>query len=296
MAVSGVKPGDVFGRLVAQGRTGESKHGSPVWSCLCSCGNQTEVVSSSLLRKTGTRSCGCLLREALRKDRPHQDLVGLRFSHLVVLSPAGKKGREYAWRCLCDCGAETIVRGGALNFGHTQSCGCLTRKAVSQATSAKIAGQRYGRLVALERIGKRRGGALWRCICDCGNEHQALAGTLNSGQLVSCGCASIDKPGLRSKALREAASVHGHKRRARVKGGGGSFTAEQIEDLYKKQRGRCANCGVKLGGKFHKDHKVAVADGGSSDITNMELLCKPCNLRKNAKDPVVWAQINGRLI
>lgn len=291
-----IQPGDRFGRLIALDPTGESRHGRPVWRCLCECGNSTDVVSGSLLRKEGTRSCGCLSTEVLSKPRSFINLTGKRFGLLVVTGPAGRKRNEYAWACACDCGGSSVVRSGALKFGHTQSCGCLTKKAVSDATSSKITGKRFGRLVALERIGSRRGGALWRCACDCGNEHIALAGTLNSGQLVSCGCASIDRPGLRSKQVRASSSIHDHKRRARVRGATGSWTTEQITDLSLKQRGRCANCGTKLGDKFHRDHKVALANGGTNDIGNMELLCKPCNLAKNAKDPIVWANLNGRLI
>lgn len=77
---------------------------------------------------------------------------------------------------------------------------------------------------------------------------------------------------------------------------GGSFTAAQIADLYAKQRGCCANCGVKLGEAFHRDHKVALHLGGSNDITNIELLCQPCNNKKHAKDAVRWANENGRLL
>lgn len=296
MATKGVQVGGKFGRLTAVEKTGEVRHSRPVWKCQCDCGQTKAVVSSSLLRGD-TKSCGCFGAEQRKAPRPHADLTGVRFGQLVVIAKNGKKGRDYAWRCLCDCGSETTVRAGALKIGHTQSCGCLTKKAVSEATSSKIAGKRFGRLVAVERIGKTdRGAAIWACRCDCGNDHVALAGVLNAGRLISCGCASIDRPGLRSAKVRHAASTHDHKRRARVKGAGGSFTPEQITDLYLKQRGRCANCGTKLGDKFHRDHKTALADGGSNAIENIELLCKPCNLRKNAKDPIAWAQLNGRLI
>jgi 5-methylcytosine-specific restriction endonuclease McrA len=47
---------------------------------------------------------------------------------------------------------------------------------------------------------------------------------------------------------------------------------------------------------FHVDHKIALANGGTNDRSNIELLCPPCNLRKHAKDPIVWARENGRLL
>jgi hypothetical protein len=50
-------------------------------------------------------------------------------------------------------------------------------------------GQRFGKLVALERIGtdalKK---VLWRCRCDCGNEVSVVAGSLVTGNTTSCGC------------------------------------------------------------------------------------------------------------
>jgi hypothetical protein len=53
-----------------------------------------------------------------------------------------------------------------------------------------ITGQRYGRLVALfERAGERtRGGAVWHCRCDCGNEVVVRNYSLRSGDTKSCGC------------------------------------------------------------------------------------------------------------
>lgn len=53
------------------------------------------------------------------------DLTGERFSHLVVIEYAGKNHRrESLWRCRCDCGNETIVRGDVLRRGTTKGCGC----------------------------------------------------------------------------------------------------------------------------------------------------------------------------
>lgn len=60
-------------------------------------------------------------------------------------------------------------------------------------------------------------------------------------------------------------------------------------------RVRC-DCGASLKDGFHRDHRVPLVAGGSNDITNIDLLCGPCNLRKGAKDPLVWAAENGRLL
>ena len=53
------------------------------------------------------------------------DLTGQRFGHLVVIEYAGRnERRESLWRCHCDCGNESIVRGDVQRRGPTESCGC----------------------------------------------------------------------------------------------------------------------------------------------------------------------------
>jgi hypothetical protein len=50
-------------------------------------------------------------------------------------------------------------------------------------------GQRFGRLIALERNGTNTlNKVLWRCRCDCGNELNVVACSLVTGNTVSCGC------------------------------------------------------------------------------------------------------------
>lgn len=54
------------------------------------------------------------------------DLTGQRFGRLKVLGIDGKdKHRKLTWRCLCDCGNETVVGGCRLRSGNTKSCGCF---------------------------------------------------------------------------------------------------------------------------------------------------------------------------
>ena len=57
----------------------------------------------------------------------HIDITGRRFGRLTVLKLLRKRAsnRQVLWRCRCDCGKLTVVRGDQLRSGHTQSCGCL---------------------------------------------------------------------------------------------------------------------------------------------------------------------------
>ena len=54
------------------------------------------------------------------------DMVGGRYGRLVVVERAGSIGaaQHAAWRCVCDCGGETVVRGAYLRQGRIKSCGC----------------------------------------------------------------------------------------------------------------------------------------------------------------------------
>jgi hypothetical protein len=53
--------------------------------------------------------------------------VGERFGRLVVVEGGFKKWRKAAYRCRCDCGAESILAVSNLVSGNTRSCGCLSR-------------------------------------------------------------------------------------------------------------------------------------------------------------------------
>lgn len=54
------------------------------------------------------------------------DLTGTRFGRWYVLSRAeNNRHKQPRWNCLCDCGNEKAVIGGALASGASRSCGCL---------------------------------------------------------------------------------------------------------------------------------------------------------------------------
>lgn len=57
-----------------------------------------------------------------------RDLTGHRYGRLIVLSRANNVGKQTAWRCICDCGCETIARGDHLRDGSTRSCGYLEKE------------------------------------------------------------------------------------------------------------------------------------------------------------------------
>ncbi len=110
-----------------------------------------------------------------------------------------------------------------------------------------------------------------------------------------------DKERVRRNALRAANPLrwlcYRENRRARKLAAGGRHTPAQIAALAALQRHKCPNCGASIRNRrFEIDHIVALSKGGSNDIRNIQLLCKPCNRSKHTKDPIVWAQEQGRLL
>lgn len=52
-----------------------------------------------------------------------------------------------------------------------------------------IKGQRFGNLVAVEKTEMKKNTSwVWRCVCDCGNEHTVSVNYLTTGSCKSCGC------------------------------------------------------------------------------------------------------------
>src|SRR5262252_8515840 len=69
-----------------------------------------------------------------------------------------------------------------------------------------ITGQRFGRLVAVERVeNNRHNHAVWRWRCDCGNETVLPTGAVRTGNTRSCGCLRRE----RTSALGRANRTHG---------------------------------------------------------------------------------------
>ena len=72
-----------------------------------------------------------------------------------------------------------------------------------------LTGQRYGRLLVVERMGTAQSGhALWLCKCDCGTSYTVSSNRLNSGT-KSCGCLQKERS---SFAARKRKGVRYPKR------------------------------------------------------------------------------------
>jgi hypothetical protein len=69
-----------------------------------------------------------------------------------------------------------------------------TCEEVAMPAYKDITGQRFGKLMALEVIGRANGQALWKCVCDCGKISTAYGANLRKGTTTSCGCRRKEPP------------------------------------------------------------------------------------------------------
>lgn len=115
-----------------------------------------------------------------------KDITGQRFGRLVAIERTDEKHHSiYIWKCVCDCGNVKLTNTNYLSTGQVKSCGCLQQ----QGNPKDIAGKRFGRLVAIERLEMSpNAGFFWKCACDCGGVVKVTIGNLNSGHTSSCGC------------------------------------------------------------------------------------------------------------
>jgi hypothetical protein len=130
------------------------------------------------------------------KNSPNEkfSMMGQKFNRLTVIEYIGKsKDRQLLWKCLCDCGNETVVAGTYLRTGSVKSCGCL-KHGNGRIFTKDIAGIRSGKLVAIRPTETRSSGkVVWECKCDCGNTAYVQSTHIINGHSKSCGCYSSEK-------------------------------------------------------------------------------------------------------
>ncbi len=98
-----------------------------------------------------------------------------------------------------------------------------------------VTGERYGRLVALEKLPYNQGRqVLWRWRCDCGNVVAHALAAVRHGGTVSCGC-------YRDETLVARVQTHGHRK--------GRQTSRTLNQ-YNHAKQKCFNSRYKSYGQF----------------------------------------------
>lgn len=97
------------------------------------------------------------------------DLDGHRFGRLVVIGFEEVRGKNSVWRCVCDCGAEKLVRRDHLTGARVQSCGCFNSDSVRERQTGRLGWTKDQPSYegAHMRVRLRRGSAS-AYMCECG--------------------------------------------------------------------------------------------------------------------------------
>ena len=179
--------GKRFGKLVVLNKVATPPHKRGVhWQVACDCG--VEFVSNTSEFNSGRRrgcpnKCGSKLI----------DLTGKRFGKLLVEGRANEVGLKPRWNVVCDCGNKEVVSSSALiRRGMNQCIRCYggTRKWNSLID---LTGQRFTRLLVIDRAPNIGKNVAWNCECDCGKQLVVKGIYLTLGDTKSCGCLSRDR-------------------------------------------------------------------------------------------------------
>jgi hypothetical protein len=156
-----------------------------------------------------------------------------------------------------------------------------------------LTGQRFGRLVVIERAENNRfNQSRWLCKCDCGEQKIINTRCLASGDTVSCGCYAKEA---RRKTIGESSfnSLYNNYRLSLAsKTYGFKISKEEFKEITSEN---CFYCGIEPKqfikcGKSQKDYFGNYFHNGIDRIdseigyvlSNLVPCCKICNYMKKA--------------
>lgn len=94
----------------------------------------------------------------------------------------------------------------------------------------------------------------------------------------------------------DALRVRYHEKRARRRSAPGSISKDLAKRLFTLQKGKCPCCKQPLGERYHMDHIIPLAAGGTNTDDNIQLMRSRCNQQKSAKHPIEFMQSRGFLL
>jgi len=255
--------GRKIGDLTVLGLSDNRINNELTWRAKCVCGKLVDLPTRYFRHRM---DCGC-----------SKTLVGKKFERLTVLKLLEEKtnfgGSIYL--CECSCGTKKPIPSDRLKSGNTKSCGCL-RVELRSKPRKKIVGNRYGKLVALKRVGKDKwGSALVLCQCDCGNKITVIMRNLGRGT-SSCGCTRGYDDKTRSSFNDYFASC---KRDAEIKRGR-KWGLDEVE-FRRLTQSNCNYCGKKpsrkhLGTRAQEPYTCNGIDRIDNNLDYVGGNCVPC--------------------
>lgn len=227
-----------------------------VWMCLCDCGNKVERTARSL-------------QSAVKKGYQNTSCGCMKSNQKPELVEAIKNNRD------------RYFTGEPCKHGHVSERRVKGRQCV-ECARLKDLETRPGRLDYFKKYQKENPEKSREAIKRYNKKHREKRLKYDA-KYRSC---SENK-----KKRSEWQRSRYHAKRAQ----GGGFTRHEVNEIHKKQKGFCAHCCKKLS-DYHVDHVIPISKGGENKKENLQILCPTCNLQKGSKDPIQWANENGKLL
>lgn len=233
------------------------------WNCRCEiCGDIHKVRLGNLKSGKSKKCSNC-------GNTKHKDITGQTFGNWTVIEYL--KNSRYL--CRCSCGNEVNVFRGHLKSNASTKCNKCARKNIN---SIDITGQKFGRLTALELIGKTKTQSnIWKCVCDCGNIKNVTCGILNAGTTKSCGCLQIESRrnsfngGKYISGMEIAGIIHGAKSR-NIECVDRAELIILIENEFEKQQFKCNLSGVNINFNIRGDDGNLIKDSYTASVDRID--------------------------
>lgn len=189
---------------------------------------------------------------------------------------------ELRARSCATCGGKFVPRPGQIRKGHgffcSQACNTNAREALGSVAAQQRARLKRRSLEAAGLVKHRRG-----------SEHPFWKGGPEAARKRN-----LERVADYKRSHPEKVRVWNANRRLKELG---RIDANTIKVLLAAQRRRCAACRCQLQRQqTHLDHIEPISKGGAHTRSNVQLLCKRCNLHKAAKDPIAFMQSMGFLL
>ena len=104
-----------------------------------------------------------------------------------------------------------------------------------------------------------------------------------------CICQKVEYKRKHPERMRQYSRAYDSSIRAARYQASGKITGSDIRHLLQQQNEKCAICQILfppagVRNRYHIDHIVALSNGGSNELGNIQLLCPKCNVRKGGKN------------
>ena len=185
--------------------------------------------------------------------------------------------------CKCDCWKEVSPYLQKLEIWETTSCWCnRNNPAINRSTV--LVWEKYNRLTILIWEDTRKWRRYVNVKCDCWTCKQVELYSLRSWWTKSCWCLNKEKI-KRNKKTRDRVRLVSAKRRA-IKKSQSDWTLDWliwrlfIPILLDNQIWECNLCWCDIVDNYHIDHIYPLSKWWIHWISNIQLLCPTCNMKK----------------